>query len=178
MPKNSRKSPSSSTLRACINCQKRKTRCHRTGSESGSCSYCARKGKTCSFENPPDRTPLTRNNLDAAEHRCTKLRSLLRSLNPEVDIEAALTQLSSEQNDPRSPIVREHSEPTPDSYEWHEGSLSPEYTVLDEEKVLTTDGMATLPTNDSGYLGMLARTLIILHFQCCCFPHLSMIFRK
>ncbi|KAJ5287886.1 transcriptional regulatory protein C1F7.11c [Penicillium angulare] len=153
MPRNARKPPSSSTLRACINCQKRKTRCYRTGSDSGPCSYCARKGKTCSFESPPDRTPLTRRNLDAAENRCTKLRSLLRSLNPEVDIEAALEQLSPEQDDTESPIVDENSEPTPDSYEWHEGSLSPEDTVLDEKKAVTTDGMATLPTNDSGYLG-------------------------
>lgn len=159
MPRNTRKPPSSSTLRACINCQKRKTRCYQPGSGSGSCSYCTRKGKTCSFESPPDRTPLTRKNLDAAENRCTKLRSLLRSLNPEVDVEAALDHLSSEQDDIELPIVGENPEPTPDSYEWHEGSLPPEYTVLNEGNTITTDGMATLPTNDSGYLGISTRTL-------------------
>lgn len=154
MPRNVRKAANSSVLRACINCQKRKTRCFRNGSETDPCSYCSRKGKTCSFENPPDRTPLTRKNLDAAESRCTQLRSLLRSLNPELDIDAALDQLRSEQDVAHSPIEGENTELTPDSYEWYEGSLSPEHSMLDRDNAITTDGMATLSTNDSGYLGM------------------------
>lgn len=154
MRKNSRKPLNSPALRACINCQKRKTRCFRPGSETGPCSYCTRKGKTCSFESPPDRTPLTRKNLDLAERRCTQLRSLLRSLNPDLDVKAALEQLNSEQVVADSPTLNENIELTPDSYEWHEGSLSPEEASPDGDNAFTTDGMATLSTNDSGYLGM------------------------
>lgn len=153
MPKSARRSSSAALLRACINCQKRKTRCHRTGSDSAPCAYCARKGKTCSFENPPDRTPLTRKNLDAAEHRYTQLRSLVRSLNPGLDIDAALEELGEQQESAPSPSQDQHNDLTPDSYEWHEGSLSPELATPDQDNAITTDGMATLQTNDSGYLG-------------------------
>ncbi|KAJ5928280.1 transcriptional regulatory protein C1F7.11c [Penicillium verhagenii] len=153
MSKNLRKSLSSSAPRACINCQKRKTRCFRAGSETDPCSYCARKGKTCSFESPPDRTPLTRRNLDASESRCAQLRSLLRSLKPDFDIEAALEKLSPEEEVTRSPTLSDNIEIAHDSYEWHEGSLSPEDAFPDQDNAITRDGMATLSTNDSGYLG-------------------------
>ena len=152
MPKDSRRSSSAVLPRACINCQKRKTRCLRVGSDSGSCSYCLRKGKACSFDSPPDRTPLTRKNLDAAEYRYTQLRSLLRSLNPEIDIETALEHLGAE-DAPLSPSHAANNDLTPDSYEWHEGSLSPELVTPDQSNAITTDGMATLQTDDSGYLG-------------------------
>lgn len=158
MPKDLRKPLNQSALRACINCQKRKSRCFRPGSETAPCSYCTRKGKTCSFESPPDRTPLTRKNLDLAERRCTQLRSLLRSLNPDLDVKVALEQLGSEQDVADSPTLDESIELTPDSYEWYEGSLSPDEASPDGDKAITTDGMATLSTNDSGYLGMWTQT--------------------
>ncbi|KAF4920926.1 Regulatory protein GAL4 [Colletotrichum viniferum] len=108
-------------------------------------------GKTCSFESPPDRTPLTRKNLDAAELRCTQLQNLLRSLNPDLDIESALNQPENQrlENDDSSNTPEESDEVTPHSYEWHEGSLSPEYKSSTHDN----DGMAMLSSHDSGYLG-------------------------
>lgn len=79
--------------RACVNCRKRKSRCSGSAVDGQPCSYCARTGKECSFEEPADRTPLKRKNLDAAERRYAQLRSLLHSLNPDLDIDAALAKL-------------------------------------------------------------------------------------
>lgn len=146
-----RRCSNSATVRACVNCQKRKSRCMRGSAPNDPCSYCAKTGKTCSFESPPDRTPLTRKNLDAAELRCAQLQALLRSLNPDLDIESALGQSDVRQaeNDDSSHTPEESEEITPHSYEWHEGSLSPEYKSSAPEN----DGMAMLSTHDSGYLG-------------------------
>ncbi|KAJ5784553.1 transcriptional regulatory protein C1F7.11c [Penicillium pulvis] len=176
MPKDPRKPLNQSALRACINCQRRKTRCFRPGSETGPCSYCTRKGKTCSFESPPDRTPLTRKNLDLAERRCTQLRSLLHSLNPDLDVKSALEQLGSEQDVADSPTLDGSIELASSNYEWHEGSLSPDGASPDGDKAITTDGMATLSTNDSGYLGQGKEgdANLIEHFTDREFHHLSL----
>ncbi|KAK0375146.1 hypothetical protein CLIM01_07493 [Colletotrichum limetticola] len=159
MPNSSRRCPNPSTVRACVNCQKRKSRCMRGSAANDPCSYCAKTGKTCSFEKPPDRTPLTRKNLDAAELRCKQLQNLIRSLNPELDINSALGETQNQQESVgnedddgsgslHSPLG-DSDEVTPHSYEWHEGSLSPEFKSSGHEN----DGMAMLPTHDSGYLG-------------------------
>lgn len=63
--------------RACLECQRRKTRCVLNG-DSRVCSYCSKASKTCLFDKPPSRTPLTRKNLDAVEARCEELERLLR----------------------------------------------------------------------------------------------------
>jgi transcriptional regulatory protein GAL4 len=78
----------------------------------------------------------------------------LRSLNPDLDIKAALEQFSSGPGVADSSTLERNIELTPDSYEWHEGSLSPEEASPDGDDAIATDGMATLSTNDSGYLGM------------------------
>ncbi|KAL2874812.1 hypothetical protein SGCOL_010068, partial [Colletotrichum sp. CLE4] len=159
MPDPSRRCSNSGTVRACVNCQKRKSRCMRGSAANDPCSYCAKTGKTCSFERPPDRTPLTRKNLDAAELRCKQLQSLVKSLNPEFDINSAIEETRVQQdlvgNEDDGGGSSLHSPPgdsdevTPHSYEWHEGSLSPEFKSSAHEN----DGMAMLPTHDSGYLG-------------------------
>ncbi|KAJ0162080.1 Regulatory protein GAL4 [Colletotrichum tanaceti] len=158
-PDSVRRCSNPATVRACVNCQRRKSRCMRGGAPSDPCSYCAKSGKPCSFESPPDRTPLTRKNLDAAELRCAQLRDLLRSLDPGLEIESALKDADRRQR-PEKEHVRSASH-TPDesdesdevtppySYEWHEGSLSPECKSSAHEN----DGMAMLSTHDSGYLG-------------------------
>ncbi|KAJ5376627.1 hypothetical protein N7509_013513 [Penicillium cosmopolitanum] len=147
MRRSGKKNTLAPAARACTNCQKRKSRCLHSR-ENNPCSFCEKTGKTCSFEGPPDRTPLTRRNLDAAEYRCTQLRSLLQSLNPDVNIEAALAERSNESalEERVDAFDSSHqfdkdSEVTPDSYEWKEGSLSP------------TDGMATLSATEAGYFG-------------------------
>lgn len=123
------------------------------------CSYCVKTGKRCTFETPIERTSLTRINLDAAELRCNRLESLLGSLNPELDIEAALRDFAQSPlppNAPKSPSspVRRVSAGSED-YEWHEASLSGAPNSSKDEDA-ERDGMATLPTNKqgAGYLGM------------------------
>jgi transcriptional regulatory protein GAL4 len=140
-------------LKACLECQKRKSRC--TGELP--CAFCHKARRTCVYTPRPQRTPLTRKNLDAAEQRCQKLASMLKSLNPDVDIESLLkdseTSVSGQLAKPSSPGTSQAA-PTGSSnrYEWHEDPLS-----ADEHEIQSPrDGMALLPTNpsDSGYLGM------------------------
>lgn len=138
--------------RACVNCQKRKSRCVRsTIADDSACTYCARAGKPCSFETPPDRTPLTRRNLDASEARCAQLTSLLRSLHPELDIEASLTQIL--RPNPEQAGQHEESSEPPHEFEWHEPALLSDGSSPDDPEGLG-DGMANLATSDAGYLGM------------------------
>nr|XP_036579674.1 C6 transcription factor [Colletotrichum truncatum]KAF6787354.1 C6 transcription factor [Colletotrichum truncatum] len=146
------KCSNTSIVRACVNCQKRKSRCMRGSVPNDPCSYCTKTGKTCSFESPPDRTPLTRKNLDAAELRCTQLQNLLLSLNPDLDIESALKRstIDNKEGEHSSYATEESDETTPHSYEWHEGSLSP---INQSNSTNDNDGMATLSSHDSGYLG-------------------------
>ncbi|KAK3679729.1 hypothetical protein LTR78_000105 [Recurvomyces mirabilis] len=68
------------TERACIECQKRKTKClvAAPGTDAQSCAYCSKVGKNCVFVEPSLRTPLTRQNLDDAEARCARLEALLQ----------------------------------------------------------------------------------------------------
>ncbi|KAH6950910.1 fungal-specific transcription factor domain-containing protein [Fusarium avenaceum] len=143
--------------RACLNCQRRKSRCQPSPNGPGPCSYCARAGKDCSFVNPPNRTRLTRKNLDAVELRCSKLQALIRSLHPDLDIDLAISNLEGGQGitlpadaepDDDSP---EHQEPTHE-FEWNEASVPPDLEDQGEETG-GMDGMATLNSYDAGYLG-------------------------
>ncbi|KAF4628358.1 hypothetical protein G7Y89_g9791 [Cudoniella acicularis] len=139
-----------SQLKACLECQ-----C--TGEIP--CGYCARTQKACVYAAKPVRTPLTRKNLDAAEQKCQKLTSLLKSLNPDVDIEALLkngvaSTSSQPPNNPSPKSPQQVDEASPGSsheYEWHEAPLSND----DEQVHSLRDGMALLSTDtsESGYLG-------------------------
>ncbi|UNI24567.1 hypothetical protein JDV02_010302 [Purpureocillium takamizusanense] len=143
-------------MRACLNCQRRKTRCLRSNTENGPCSYCLRAGKSCSFDTPPDRTPLTRRNLDAAERRCAQLQSLLQSLHRDIDIESVLKQhagLASCAATAQEAEDGDQDASPPNRYEWHEGSLSPGFDSPEHGLSVATDGMAVLATSDAGYLG-------------------------
>lgn len=166
--------------RACTNCRKRKSRCSGSAVDGQPCSYCARTAKDCSFEEPTDRTPLKRKNLDAAERRCEQLQSLLYSLNPDLDIDAALARLDASSSSshghghlrpgsaPAIPLVQqadvvslgqhEDDETEEARYGWHEDfppDAAPEDTTACD--ALRTepkeDGMGTFSTADSGYLG-------------------------
>jgi transcriptional regulatory protein GAL4 len=143
--------------RACLNCQRRKSRCQPSPNGPGPCSYCTRAGKDCSFVNPPNRTRLTRKNLDAVELRCSKLQALIRSLHPDLDIDLAISNLEGGQDitlpadaesDDDSP---EHQEPAHE-FEWNEASAPPDLEDQGEETG-GMDGMATLNSYDAGYLG-------------------------
>ena len=144
------------TNRACLQCQKRKSKC--TGSDGiKACKYCLKTEKPCIFEAPPSRTSLTRKNLDAAELRIQQLTSLLESLHPELDIDAAIQGLKQVRNtsvDDHSPQQGTFRSTSPsDEYEWHESALSPAEEATVEAGL--RDGMASLSTtaDESGYLG-------------------------
>ncbi|KAF4335485.1 C6 transcription factor [Fusarium beomiforme] len=148
---------SSSQSRACLNCQKRKSRCQPSLNGPGPCSYCARAGKDCSFVNPPDRTRLTRKNLDALEQRCSRLEALIRSLHPDLDIDNAIANLEAGQEvilppEPESGAESPHHEEPAHEYEWSEPSLPPDFDGQNDEAG-AMDGMATLNSLDAGYLG-------------------------
>lgn len=149
-------SSKASSLRACLECQKRKTKCVFRGVSPKACAYCTKTHKRCVFEAPPSRTPLTRKNLDLAERRSNQLEALLRSLDPNINIEAALDSQDNASTDDR-PSARENSETseardnTPgEEFEWDEASTSLDAKPANAE----TDGMATMATTTSGYLGM------------------------
>lgn len=143
-----------SVMRACLNCQKRKSRCVQNG--TARCRYCTRTGKICSFDTPPSRTPLTRNNLDDAERQCARLKDLIRSINPAVNIDL---ELQNQNPTPPPDATTDHGAlddagSSPQGPEWREGPLSPESSRLHDPQSADTDGMANLTTNSSGYLGM------------------------
>lgn len=62
--------------RACLQCQKRKSKCVPRDADQP-CEYCAKSQRECTFPQRPPRTPLTRRNLQDAESRCQELESLL-----------------------------------------------------------------------------------------------------
>lgn len=148
-------SPKASSLRACLECQKRKTKCVFRGVSPTSCTYCTKTHKRCVFEAPPSRTPLTRKNLDGAERRSNRLEALLRSLDPNINIDASLNALENGSVDDRR-LTSETSEASEardnspgEEFEWDEASTSLEAKPSNAEN----DGMATMTTTTSGYLG-------------------------
>ncbi|KAI0874084.1 fungal-specific transcription factor domain-containing protein [Hypoxylon argillaceum] len=149
---------SSSSPRACTNCQKRKSRCLRANPGDPMCISCTKTRRPCVFQSPPDRTPLTRRNLDTAELQVAQLRTLLKSLQPDLDIDAAIRRLrtcggaeglSVQLGSPPAEADRLMQQ----NYEWHEGSLSSN-TGRADSSAASNDGMANLLIDEnSGYLG-------------------------
>ncbi|BCS24456.1 uncharacterized protein APUU_40900A [Aspergillus puulaauensis] len=149
MPKSASRKSGLAELRACTEC-----RC----SGTNPCSYCAKSNKLCIFGPRPSRTPLTRRNLDAAEVRCTGLLSLLRRLNPDVDIEDALRTIAPETEYPGPVEIPQELEPGSESpgsshgFEWNEASMARD----------PADGMVSLPTaRAEGYLGNSSGTRLL-----------------
>lgn len=137
---------------SCLECRSRKSRC----SGTTPCLYCSKAKKQCLYEAVPSRTSLTRRNLDESERRCEVLRSLLSSLNPGLDIEAALQQAkqAAEPNATVPSLENLDVAPVLKEFEWRETPLlsKPERSVGSSD---AGDGMASLPANTgtSGYLG-------------------------
>lgn len=134
--------------RACLQCQKRKTKCIQD-SRSVSCTYCTRARKECVFEEAPSRTPLTRKNLDALAQRCRHLEDLLRSLGQGINVEAELDRVAEGQEVPR--LSNDVGDAESEEYEWHE---SPASAGPKAPHLADSDGMASMAVEGSGYLGM------------------------
>lgn len=142
-------SPKASNPRACLQCQKRKTKCVFRGMNPDACIYCTKTHKRCIFEAPPSRTPLTRKNLDAVERRCAQLEAQLRALDPNLKLETSLEGDDREiSEEPPLPTDARESSPGED-YEWNEAEASNHAKPANVEN----DGMATISTAASGYLG-------------------------
>lgn len=148
----SRTTRKASSDRACLECQKRKTKCV-VAAEGQACTFCTKTSKSCVFEDPQHRTPLTRRNLDAVETRCKELEAQIQRLQEANEAGAAV------ENSLPMPRVRaisqSHSvtEGVPSaSYEWTE-VLDPGGENHNGE--YAQDGMASLARrgNGSGYLG-------------------------
>lgn len=125
-------------------------------------------GLECKYSRKASRTPLTRNNLTAAEDRVRDLETAIKALFPGVDIETVLsstirssephgkTNVATSPSNKLSPSSREASheaeaasESLPqaaDGFDWTENAVS-----LNE----LADGMAALSVNPegAGYLG-------------------------
>ena len=146
--------------RACFECRKRKTRCIIPAGDER-CTYCYKKGRECVFGEAPERTALTRKNLDAAEARCRELEIALQQQQQHVISSPAVISGNLDTfASPAAPARFNRSRrkesgsvqgpvdaPSVRSDEWQEQS------VLDDGP--SQDGMATLtvPGKDSGYLG-------------------------
>lgn len=135
--------------KACSECQRRKTKCILDG-DGSRCVFCHRSGRECIFEEPPQRTPLTRQNLDQIEARCRQLEQLLQQRETLTPSDAA--------------GGNEHQQPTPrpnilgdriTDYEWNEAS-DPEARDQSSDSDHARDGMAALTSRNSGsgYLGI------------------------
>ncbi|KAK2590407.1 hypothetical protein QQS21_011912 [Conoideocrella luteorostrata] len=156
----------SSQNRACLECQKRKTRCV-SSPHADSCTYCVRARKECVFEVNPTRTPLTRKNFDALEKRCAQLETALRTLSGRINVDKDLEQLAkdnanhaatdsgqTEETNLAEPAQDpETTEGSPNSYEWieavHISSGHGEISDRDAEDY----EMASMAARGSGYLG-------------------------
>ena len=140
--------------RACLECQKRKTKCV-AAAEGEVCAYCQKAGKACIFEGPHERTSLTRRNLDAAEARCKELEKLLQDLQTTARIDAGQQPASRELDSrPEPHRTRASEDPPIGPYEWNEG-LDASANDPSPDGEYTRDGMASLTRhgNGSGYLG-------------------------
>lgn len=118
------------------------------------CVQCRRTGAQCVFEARPNRTALTRSNFDASERRNKQLEALIRSLLPDVDIDAEIKKLETSPSESGQPPgdEREDNEDASldDDYEWNEALVPTDEKELEHEN----DGMASSPTPTSGYLGV------------------------
>lgn len=144
----------STSERACLECQKRKTKCV-AAPEAEVCAYCQKAGKTCVFEGPHERTSLTRRNLDAAEARCKELERLLQEVQTNGGTDSVQTEASREpERRPELHRPQNAEDPTAGPYEWNEG-LDASANDPSPEGEYTRDGMASLTRHGtgSGYLG-------------------------
>lgn len=144
----------SATERACLECQKRKTKCV-AAPEGEICAYCQKANKTCVFEGPQERTSLTRRNLDAAEARCRELELLLEELQTTTSTGAEQREPVQTQEIRHEPRRQQNTEDPPSGpYEWNEG-LDAEANDPSPDGEYARDGMASLirQGNGSGYLG-------------------------
>lgn len=134
---------------ACLACRKRKTRCIiQMGNTT--CSYCIRWNKTCVFNGPPARTPLTRKNLDDLETRCRDLEDQISRLTQ--NAAQPSMQESNMASDPQAhnegpSNIEQHA----DAFEWNESPGS-----ADDHHRPAADGMASLTVRSggAGYLGI------------------------
>lgn len=121
--------------------------------DPSSCIQCVKNETQCVFEARPNRTSLTRSNLDTAERRCKQLEALLRSLHPDIDINAEIKKLgssySNEEQFSGDGGLDNTDASIDEDYEWNEGAV-PENN---EESGFENDGMASSPAPTSGYLG-------------------------
>ncbi|KAI4824885.1 hypothetical protein E4T45_10368, partial [Aureobasidium sp. EXF-8846] len=143
----------SASERACLECQKRKTKCVAAASEGDICAYCQKAGKSCVFEGPHERTSLTRRNLDAAEARCRELERLLQEVKTDTGPVAAQRE-ETQQSAPVPHRPQSTEDPPAGPYEWNEG-LDASANDPSPNGEYTRDGMASLTRqgNGSGYLG-------------------------
>lgn len=178
--------------RACLECQKRKTKCV-PSPRSPACAYCTRARKPCLFEAAPTRTPLTRKNLDNLEQKCIQLESLLRSVSHGIDIDAELrriqgspvaegegqvdAELLHESQDPIAELAGQEGprytdetrEPSPgEEFEWNEAL--PSAGTKASRSSVSDGGLASMAVQSSGYLGMgsvynVGETLRFSHVQ-------------
>lgn len=98
-------------------------------------------------------------NLDVTERRCAALISLLRRLDPDVDIEAALEEITRNRDVDIESFIEtsqvsrldKENDALSDRLEWNEPSLTSPSVVQN----VPLDGMASLPSKraESGYLG-------------------------
>lgn len=147
--------------RACLQCQKRKTRCIPRGADQ-TCEYCEKSQRECTFPERPPKTSLTRKNLDDAESRCEELESLLERYrdtsaesNGVRDLEAGQPQRDDAAHDSArnvSGFVRGDTAVDASPYEWDE-SLVGEGVSSGSGNM--QDGMVSLGGSNvgTGYLG-------------------------
>ncbi|PGH01944.1 hypothetical protein AJ79_07775 [Helicocarpus griseus UAMH5409] len=151
---------------ACDECRLRKSKCSK---QRPACSLCKQLGKECVYSPKVVRTPLTRQNLTYAEDRIRKLEATIRTLLPNVDIEALLDASSSQQPSGEQrqqkressqkpipgPVLKDTEAPEAasealpqlaDGFDWAEKELTPSEL---------SDGMAALSIRPegAGYLG-------------------------
>lgn len=147
--------------RACIECQRRKTRCV-LGVAGSPCSYCAKTGKECVVVGPPPRTSLTRKNLQSVEIRCKRLEAILRRVCPDIRLEEEIDSVGETlepQNDRPGPpgaapqLPDANLEPLKElvagDLEWQESSTLDDNDQADDQP--QKDGMMSFTS--SGYLG-------------------------
>lgn len=145
--------------RACLQCQRRKTKC--LPGSGDSCSYCTKAGKTCVFSEKQSRTPLTRRNLDAAEERLRQLEAALQqagsSVPPETSRPPEPVGDYKETVEAEVATADRSSKPTEEAatpYEWNE-SLSGNGVHSASRARKAPDGMALFSEGGeaAGYLG-------------------------
>ncbi|RMY05774.1 hypothetical protein D0868_06223 [Hortaea werneckii] len=148
--RNRRETPSE---RACLQCQKRKTKCV-PSNDSRKCAFCVKAGKSCTFSAPVSRTPLTRKNLDEAESRCNELEALLENRSRAAASNSAQTDAFEDARlGLESPRARTTTAETTESapYEWNETTEG----VLESSgdgRIRALDGMVS-GSSAAGYLG-------------------------